>query len=190
LQQFRRANLDRYRQIQPAGWCSLQIVRRQNVAYIAITRAGVASVVQAGGDANPLWIGSEVLSEAEIAHLRASGIELAVFVHPVRTSADIEDAVSTLREHHPNQAVWVEAIPSSFNPRSADFGQAFLWREYIAGVDYQHNEYVLVTTGPSAGTRGSLVALLALSPEPEFILESEFGADIHVHQSALVRADA
>ena len=158
--------------------------------YLALTRTGVASVIQSGGTASPLWIGSDVLSEPEIAYLRGTGVDLSVFIHPVRTSAEIEDAVPTLREHHPDQAVWVEAIPSSYNPRSADFGQAFLWREYIAGVEYQHNEFVLVTSGPNAGVRGSLVALAALSPEPEFILEAESGNDVRVQQSALVRADA
>ena len=158
--------------------------------FLALTRAGVASVAQAKGPSSSLWIGADVLSEVEVQRLRASGVEVSAFTHPVRTRDEVEDAIPTLAEHHPKEPVWVESLPETFNPRSSEFGQAFLWQEYIVGVDYRHNETVTVASGPHAGEHGSLVCLASLEPEPEFTLEAESGQDIQVRQSSLVRADA
>lgn len=158
--------------------------------FLALTRAGVASVVQAEGPSSGLWIGNDVLSEVEVQRLRAAGIEVSVFIHSVRTKDEVEAAIPTLAEHHPNEPVWVESLPEKFNPRSTEFGQAFLWQEYIVGVDYRHNELVTVAAGPHAGEQGSLASLVSLDPEPVFTLEAESGQDIQVSQSSLIRADA
>lgn len=152
---------------------------------LALTRAGIAAAVQNNGPVGPIWIGSDVLSEAEIQQLRAAGTDISVFIHTVRTKDEIEDAIPTLREHHPNSTVWIEATPENYNPRSSDIGQAFLWQEYIVGVHFRHNEPVAVVSGPHAGQQGSLVSLLTLEPEPEFTVEAESGQDIQVHQSNL-----
>ena len=157
---------------------------------LALTRAGVASFVQGNPKSACLWVGSDVLSEAEIEKLRTLNLEVSVFIHPVRTHDEIEDAIPTLREHHPNEPVWIEALPDNYNQRSADIGQAFLWREYIVGLEYQHNDSVEVISGPHKGERGSLVSLVNLDPEPEFILEAESSQDIHVLQSSIARTDA
>ena len=42
---------------------------------------------------------------------------------------------------------------------NTDLCQAFLNRERISGVEYQHNDYVQVTNGPHRGKFGSLVSL-------------------------------
>jgi hypothetical protein len=64
-----------------------------------------------------------------------------------------------------------------------DVGQAFLNRQDIDGVSFAHNNYVRVVTGELAGCFGSLVSLIAIEPEPLFILESEAGFDVRVRQS-------
>ena len=156
---------------------------------LALTRAGVASFVQGNPNSACLWIGSDVLSEAEVEKLRNMNREVSVFVHPVRTRHEIGDAIPTLREHHPDEPVWIEAAAEGSNPRSTDIGQAFLWREYIVGVEYSHNDFVEVVSGPYRGEQGSLVALVNLTPEPEFILESDSGQELHLLQSSIVRAD-
>ena len=155
--------------------------------FLALTRAGVQSVVQDQPKSACLWIGSNVLSQAEIQNLRTSGVDISVFIRSVQTDDEIEDAIPTLREHHPNQSLWIESSPESYNPRSSEVGQAFLWREYIVGVNYKHNEFVAVVAGPHTGERGSLVSLVGLEPEPEFTLEAESGQDILVRQSSLSR---
>jgi hypothetical protein len=63
------------------------------------------------------------------------------------------------------------------------FNQAFLSHTPISGVFYQHNDFVLVVSGAHSGSKGSLVSLISLSPEPTFILELESGFDVEKKQS-------
>lgn len=67
----------------------------------------------------------------------------------------------------------------------ADLSQAFLNRESIAGVEYQHNDYVRVTDGPHQGKHGSLVSLLDMKIEPIFLVETEEDGDVEIRQSQL-----
>ena len=128
-----------------------------------------------------------MLSAIEVQRLRADGIEITVFSRPVRTEDEIEDAMSTLTEHHPGEPVWVESLPETYNPTSSDYGSAFLQQEFIVGVCFQRNESVVVVAGPHAGERGILVGLLGLELEPEFVVRTESGHDIHVLQPVLDR---
>jgi hypothetical protein len=66
-----------------------------------------------------------------------------------------------------------------------DLCQAFLNRESISGVEYQHNDYVRVIDGPHQGKSGSLVSLLATGTEPRFLVELEEGGDTELLQSQL-----
>lgn len=63
--------------------------------------------------------------------------------------------------------------------------QAFLNRESIAGVEYQHNDYVRVIAGQYRGKNGSLISLEAIAPEPTFLVELEEGGDVEIRQSQL-----
>lgn len=63
--------------------------------------------------------------------------------------------------------------------------QAFLSREEITGVRFTHDDFVRVIAGAHRGQAGSLVALLALRPEPVFLLELESGHDVQVRQSEI-----
>ncbi len=153
--------------------------------YLATTRAGVKEFLEHAGGSRCIWIGCDVLSEDEIALLRELGHSISVFVHEVESADDIADAIATLEEHLPNEAVWVEAKPEKANPRSIDIGQAFLWHEWIANVSLRHDDLVEVTNGVHKGLRGSLVSLIALKPEPTYIVEIESGFDLEVGQSWL-----
>jgi len=68
---------------------------------------------------------------------------------------------------------------------NTDLCQAFLNRERILGVEYQHNDYVRVTDGPHEGKFGSLVSLLSTESEPMFLVELEDGGDVEIGQSRL-----
>ena len=68
---------------------------------------------------------------------------------------------------------------------NTDIGQIFLNREAIDGVNFKHNDYVLVVSGKHLGKTGSLVTVLNLKPEPLFILELESGFDVEVYQSEI-----
>lgn len=62
--------------------------------------------------------------------------------------------------------------------------QAFLDGETIAGVGYQHNDYVRVIDEQYKGINGSLISLEAITPEPTFLIELE-GSDAKVRQSQI-----
>ncbi|WP_143751320.1 hypothetical protein [Collimonas sp. PA-H2] len=63
--------------------------------------------------------------------------------------------------------------------------EAFLSRTPIAGVMFEHNDYVKVVSGAHSEKFGSLVSLLELTPEPRFVVELESGFDVEVLQSEL-----
>jgi hypothetical protein len=71
-----------------------------------------------------------------------------------------------------------------------ELNQAFLAGDYINGVRFKHNDYVLVWSGSHIGTAGSLVSLLSLEPEPTFIIELESGQDAEVIQADIQLAEA
>jgi hypothetical protein len=158
--------------------------------FLALSRLGVSAFVAYGRKATALWVGAGVLSEAEVKALRTLDFEVSTFTEPVRTRAEVEDAIPTLQEHHPNEPVWIESEPESPNPRSADIGQAFLWGEFVVGVSYSHNQQVRLVSGPNAGMSGVLVSLVCLEPEPVYLLEGAVKQDLEVKQSWLTRADA
>jgi ribosomal protein S4E len=66
-----------------------------------------------------------------------------------------------------------------------NLSQAFLNREAIAGITFQHNDYVRVIDGAHAGKNGSLVSLIATASEPRFLVELEQGTDAEIAQSQL-----
>lgn len=68
-----------------------------------------------------------------------------------------------------------------------DVNQTFLNREPILGVRFSHNDLIRIAAGVHAGGVGSLVAVLALEPEPLFVVELESGLDAQVLQSEIVR---
>ena len=57
-----------------------------------------------------LWIAFGVLDPSELTNLRASGLAVTEFTSPFDPSdlAEMADALDTVREHHPGQAVWVD----------------------------------------------------------------------------------
>lgn len=63
-----------------------------------------------GRSPSPLWIGDGILNPGELQKLRASGIDITNFRHPIDPSKydDISSAVETINEHHPGQSIWVE----------------------------------------------------------------------------------
>ena len=64
-------------------------------------------------------------------------------------------------------------------------GLSFLAGEEIPGVLYKHNNYVEIIGGPHCGSRGSLITVLSLVPEPLYVVELEAGHDAKIAQSAI-----
>lgn len=81
------------------------------MVIFAITREGflqLEPLVKSG--TYILWIGDGVLSQEEIQDLRDRGIEVTNFSYPISPESreEIDDALQTISEHHPNTRVWME----------------------------------------------------------------------------------
>jgi hypothetical protein len=65
-----------------------------------------------------------------------------------------------------------------------------LWFSFqpIPGAAYRLNDSVGVTSGEFKGESGAVVSLLALAPEPVYLVELSSGADIKISESELERA--
>jgi len=76
----------------------------------AVTRRGYEAVRDRGGDLpSRLWVGMDVLSDSEIAQLRAGGTEVTNFTRRIDpTDRAVEAAIATIAEHHPGQHIVVE----------------------------------------------------------------------------------
>ena len=66
-----------------------------------------------------------------------------------------------------------------------------LWfnSEPVPGAAFQLNDEVLITSGTLKGEKGAAISLLALEPEPVYLVELSSGAGAEVAQSDLRRAD-
>jgi hypothetical protein len=66
-----------------------------------------------------------------------------------------------------------------------NLSSAFLARTPIPSVHFNHNDHILIKSGPNAGATGYLVTVISLEPEPEFVIELESGFDVRVLQSQI-----
>jgi phosphatidate phosphatase APP1 len=90
------------------------------MVFLVLTRAGFEELKQNFGRLpSPLWINKDILSEAEFAELRDSGVEITSFarhIHPDEQIA-LDGAVGIVQGQHAGSAVWVEhAAPSEKMP--------------------------------------------------------------------------
>lgn len=78
-----------------------------HMIYLAITSEGLAQAlhVAEGGDA--VWCGADAISESAWAALPTP--KCTRFVHELRDRVLLDDALSTIKEHHPGQTIWIEA---------------------------------------------------------------------------------
>jgi hypothetical protein len=81
------------------------------MVYLILTRRGYEEVLrQFQRVPSPVWVNKDILSADELASLRAAGTavtDFTRFITPSSASA-IEQAAATVREHHPNDCIWVE----------------------------------------------------------------------------------
>lgn len=75
--------------------------------FLAITPTGLAQALRAATENDAIWSGSDAISEADYAARQWPN--LSRFAYSLEDRVLIDDAVSTIEEHHPGQTVWVEA---------------------------------------------------------------------------------
>lgn len=79
--------------------------------HFALTRQGYDQliIVFGGRPPSPLWINAGMLSTSELTVLRAQGLEVTEFSRPIPLEDQgLDDAISTIKEHHPSSPVWVQ----------------------------------------------------------------------------------
>lgn len=75
--------------------------------FLAITSTGLAQALRAATENDAVWCGSDAISEADYAARQWP--KLSRFTDSLEDRVLIDDAVSTIEEHHPGHTIWVEA---------------------------------------------------------------------------------
>jgi hypothetical protein len=84
-------------------------LEKRTVVFLATTRRAVEEYLSLGIEA-ALWVSGGVLGEDEVLRLRKSR-SVSIFAKQMAytDAALIADAIDTIREHHPDEIVWVSA---------------------------------------------------------------------------------
>jgi hypothetical protein len=88
-----------------------QANRVSSMVLLILTQFGLPETIEAARTANAsVWLNAGLLETTKVAELRAAGLDLTVFARWVdpQDSAEVDDAVSTMREHHPGRMLFVE----------------------------------------------------------------------------------
>jgi len=88
------------------------------MTYLVLTRSGYEELVRKLQRVpSPLWVNKGVLSQDELAAIRTSEVALTDFNRHIEPSngQEVEDAAYTVKEHHPNETLWVEYVPAAAN---------------------------------------------------------------------------
>lgn len=86
------------------------------MVFLVLSRQGYDDLTrQFSRVPSPIWINTEILSDAEMGSIRASGCCLTNFLFRIDPSSldEIADAVDTVRQHHPGDSIWVEQLPDT-----------------------------------------------------------------------------
>jgi len=61
----------------------------------------------------PVWVGGNVLSESELDRYREMDIDITNFSYEIDPANDeeLDGALATIAEHHPEERVWLECRP-------------------------------------------------------------------------------
>jgi hypothetical protein len=81
------------------------------MVLLILTPFGLPEVTEAAKIANAsVWLNAGLLETTKVAELRAEGLDLTVFTRWVDPEdiAEVDDALSTMREHHPGVMLFVE----------------------------------------------------------------------------------
>ena len=79
------------------------------MVLLAITPAGLKDALRLAVDKSvSVWCGADAISEAEYAALDAP--QISRFFYPLQGESRnlLDDALGTIREHHPGEVIWME----------------------------------------------------------------------------------
>jgi hypothetical protein len=80
------------------------------VVFLALSHeSALEAIALARGGGHHVWVGADVMSQEEHSAQVKEGVKITRFGHPVGSgAAAIDEAVATIREHHPSETVWVQ----------------------------------------------------------------------------------
>jgi len=84
------------------------------MVYLALNRNSALSILAvAVRGMDDVWVGSDAITEGEYQRFGSEGVELSRFIYPLTGESDevIQDALSTVEEHHPGEIIWVQHVP-------------------------------------------------------------------------------
>jgi hypothetical protein len=80
------------------------------MVYLVLTPQGLQDILEASEAVKtPIWCSADALSEAEFDKLERDNITRFTYSFADADIATIEDALSTIEEHHPGERVWIES---------------------------------------------------------------------------------
>ncbi|MGZ5580650.1 MAG: hypothetical protein ACXWGW_16370 [Methylobacter sp.] len=81
------------------------------MVFFVLSREGLESCLSIGANISAsLWIPAGILSQSELDELRSSELSITNFNYEIGLDASevIDAAVQTIKEHHPNEVIWVQ----------------------------------------------------------------------------------
>jgi hypothetical protein len=79
--------------------------------FLALTHeSALEAIALAKAGEHHVWVGGDALSSDEHALHIARGMKLTLFSRPLKSAnaEAIDEAVATIREHHPSETIWVQ----------------------------------------------------------------------------------
>lgn len=81
------------------------------MVYFALTPQGLNEILATPEVAKvSVWCGTNALSEAEFAKLERSNVTRLTYSLASADKATIQRALSTIKEHHPGERIWIESV--------------------------------------------------------------------------------
>lgn len=81
------------------------------LVLFALTKHGLAEMLDlARGSNSAIWLNDGLLDATNLGQLRAEGFDLTNFVYWIDPADEVavQDAVEAIREHHPDQVLYIE----------------------------------------------------------------------------------
>jgi hypothetical protein len=85
------------------------------MVYVILTARGLKDLLRNLSVGPSLWINGGCADKDEIDKLRSGGWDITVWANwfdPVN-GREIESALATVREHHPDSTIWIETVTNS-----------------------------------------------------------------------------
>ena len=79
------------------------------MVFLALSReSALQAIAVANAGGHHVWVGANALSQDEHQAHVARGVRLTRFSHSLTDRDAVDEAVATIREHHPSDIIWVQ----------------------------------------------------------------------------------